>query len=93
MNYGYDQTTPGFRPERMEQLAQELEAIIARYETDLYGHRARVEVDEAHPEHASRLYAGVRVRRLTHYRGETLEKMIAEFDQAYDAIMNQPSIS
>lgn len=86
MNYGYDHTTPGFRADRMGPLAVRLRAVLAKYQPTV-GRPAYIEIDEAHPEHSVYLYAGVRIRRLTHYGDDDLDAILADADAAFEDVM------
>jgi hypothetical protein len=82
MNYGYDQSSPGWRPSRAAQLAERLRPIAASFE-DAYSMRPYIEVDG--------LYPGVRIRRITHLSDEQRQELVGIADGIYDRVMGQDS--
>jgi hypothetical protein len=73
MNYGYDTS------DKDQELGLELMAYVSTLPADKYGMRPYVEVDG--------LYAGVRIRRITHYSDEDRWKIVKGADAVYDRVM------
>ena len=74
MNYGYDDTASWSDAEKYG-LAEALDALCANF-PDRYGMHPYTEVDT--------LYAGVRIRRITHLTEEEQQELVRQADVFYE---------
>jgi hypothetical protein len=83
MNYGFDETTPGWKREKKNELASELIILCAEYggggDSMRFSGNPYVEVDG--------LYQGVRLRKLTHLPEEVVEELVKRADEIFCKVM------
>ena len=83
MNYGYDKTIEGWKPEKEMLLGHKLSDMLDR---ENFKPKKGYENYTPYIEQSG-FYDGIRIRRITHLTKEDQTKLVKEADKIYDEIM------
>lgn len=79
VNYGYDRTIQGYKPEKEKELQYELSLFVSQFR-DSNGQVPYVELNG--------LYPGVRIRRITHLSEEGSKELVKGADEIFKRVMD-----